>query len=130
MATIFTLRDDDLTDKINMDELYEKQQQENLETLKLYQKILGRIHVRVRMASRQRSNEQFCTFLVPEVIIGVPKYDNGACIAYLIDKLNANGFNTKYIHPNLIFISWKHWVPGYVRRSRQRSADCQDQPCT
>ena len=115
MATIFTLKDDDLTEKINLDELYEKQQQENLETLKLYQKILGRIHVRVRNISRQRNNEQFCTFLVPEVIIGVPKYNNAECIAYLIDKLKENGFAIKYTHPNLLFISWKQWIPGFVR---------------
>ena len=115
MATIFTLRDDNLGDKINMDDLYEKQQQENLETLKLYQKILGRIHVRIKSTSRQRDNKQFCTYLVPEVMIGVPKYDNGACIAYLIEKLKDNGFNIKYIHPNLLFISWNHWIPGYVR---------------
>ena len=115
MATIFTLKDDDLSEKINMDELYEKQQHDNLETLKLYQKILGRIHVRIRNTSRQRNNEQFCTFLVPEVIIGVPKYNNAECIAYLISKLEENGFAIKYIHPNLLFISWKQWIPGFVR---------------
>ena len=115
MATIFTLKDDDLSEKINMDELYEKQQQENLETLKLYQKILGRIHVRIKNTSRQRNNDQFCTFLVPEVIIGVPKYNNAECIAYLIRKLEENGFTIKYTHPNLLFISWRQWVPGFVR---------------
>ena len=115
MATIFTLKEDDLTEKINMDELYEKQQQENLETLKLYQKILGRVHVRIKNASRSRDNQQFCTFLVPEVIIGVPKYDNAACIAFLVDRLRTNGFAIKYTHPNLLFISWKDWVPSYVR---------------
>ena len=48
-------------------------------------------------------------------MIGVPKYDQGACIAYLIDKLKDNGFNVRYIHPNTLFISWLHWVPSYVR---------------
>jgi len=52
---------------------------------------------------------------VPEVIMGVPKYDQGACIAYLIDRLQENGFNVKYIHPNTLFISWNHFVPSYVR---------------
>jgi hypothetical protein len=52
---------------------------------------------------------------VPETILGVPKYDQGACIAYLIDRLKTNGFNVRYIHPNLLFISWVHWVPGYIR---------------
>jgi hypothetical protein len=49
------------------------------------------------------------------MIIGVPKYDQGACIAYILDQLKENGFNIKYIHPNTIFISWTHWVPSYVR---------------
>jgi len=52
---------------------------------------------------------------VPEVIIGVPKYDQGSCIAYLLERLADNGFNVKYIHPNTMFISWGHWVPSYVR---------------
>ena len=49
------------------------------------------------------------------MIIGVPRYDQGACIAYVIDKLKTNGFIVRYIHPNMLFISWMHWVPSYVR---------------
>jgi hypothetical protein len=60
-------------------------------------------------------DEQFCWFVVPELIIGVPKYDQASCIAYLMDKLKDNGFNIRYIHPNTLFISWLHWVPSYVR---------------
>ena len=48
-------------------------------------------------------------------MIGVPKYDQGACIAYLLDKLTSNGFNVRYVDPNTLFISWLHWVPSYVR---------------
>ena len=48
-------------------------------------------------------------------MIGVPKYDVASCIAYVIDQLKQNGFSIKYTHPNLIFISWKYWVPDYVR---------------
>jgi hypothetical protein len=65
--------------------------------------------------SRQKIDEQFCWFLVPETIIGVPRYDQAACVAYLIDKLQQNGFNVRYIHPNTLFISWMHFVPSYVR---------------
>ena len=32
-----------------------------------------------------------------------------------MNKLIDNGFLVKYIHPNVILISWKHWVPSYVR---------------
>jgi hypothetical protein len=77
--------------------------------------LLGRIHNKIKLTSRQKHDEQFCWFVVPEMMIGVPKYDQGAAIAYIMDKLTDNGFVTKYIHPNLIFISWKHWIPAYVR---------------
>ena len=116
MANIFTLENlDDFSEKLNIDELYEKKRQYDLKQLELFNKILNRIHVKIKTTSRQKIDGQFCWFLVPEVIIGVPKYDQGACIAYLMDKLKVNGFNLKYVHPNTLLISWMHWVPSYVR---------------
>ena len=116
MANIFTLENiEDFSEKLNIDELYEKKRQYDLTQLALFNKVLNRIHVRIKTVSRQRKDEQFCWYVVPEVIIGVPKYDQSACIAYLIDKLKTNGFNVRYTHPNALFISWLHWVPSYVR---------------
>jgi hypothetical protein len=116
MSNIFTLENvDDFSEKINIDELYEKKRQHDVGKLELFNKILNRIHVRIKTTSRQKLDEQFCWFVVPEVIIGVPKYDQGACIAYIVDKLKTNGFHVKYIHPNTLLISWLHWVPSYVR---------------
>ena len=116
MANIFTLENiEDFSEKLNIDELYEKKRQQDMNKLTLFNKILNRIHVKIKTVSRQKVDEQFCWFLVPETIIGVPKYDQAACIAYLIDKLKSNGFNIRYIHPNMLFISWLHWVPSYVR---------------
>ena len=116
MANIFTLENiDDFSEKINLDELYEKKRQYDVNKLELFKKILNRVHVRIKTTSRQKIEERFCWFVVPEVIIGVPKYDQAGCIAYIMDKLQENGFSVKYYHPNTIFISWNHWVPSYVR---------------
>lgn len=116
MANIFTLENiEDFSDKLNIDDLYEKKRQHDVHQLDLFNKILNRIHVRIKTTSKQKTDEQFCWYLVPEMIIGVPKYDQAACIAYVIDKLKTNGFNVRYIHPNTLFISWGHWVPTYVR---------------
>ena len=116
MANIFTLENiDNFSEKINIDELYEKKRQYDLNQMHLFNKLLNRIHVRIKTTSRQKMDELFCWFVVPEIMIGVPKYDQAACIAYLIDKLKNNGFNVRYIHPNTLFISWMHWVPDYVR---------------
>lgn len=116
MSNIFTLENiNDFSEKINIDELYEKKRQYDLSKLELFNKILNRVHVRIKTTSRQKIDENFCWFVVPEIIIGVPKYDQGACIAFLLDKLKDNGFNVRYVHPNTLFISWMHWVPSYVR---------------
>ena len=116
MANIFTLENiEDFSEKVNIDELYEKKRKQDLNKLDLFNKLLNRIHVKIKTISRQKVDEQACWFLVPETIIGVPRYDQGACIAYLINKLQTNGFNVRYIHPNMLFISWNHWVPSYVR---------------
>jgi len=121
MTNIFNLENiEDFSEKLNIDELYEKKRSYDLGKLALFNKILNRIHVRIKTTSRQKIDEQFCWFIVPEIIIGVPKYDQAACIAYLIDKLKNNGFNVKYIHPNTLFISWLHWVPSYVREELKK----------
>jgi hypothetical protein len=121
MANIFTLENiEDFSEKLNIDDLYEKKRQQDLSKLALYNKILNRIHVRIQTVSKQRVNEQFCWYVVPEIIIGVPRYDQASCIAYLIDKLKDNGFNVRYIHPNTLFISWLHWVPSYVRNELKK----------
>jgi hypothetical protein len=115
MDTIFTLDDEEGDTKINLDDLYERKKQSDLNMLKVYNKILTRIHNKIKHQSRITPNDQHCWYVVPEMIIGVPKYDHGACIAYLIDKLIDNGFVVRYTHPNLLFISWQSWTPAYVR---------------
>jgi len=116
MANIFTLENiDNFSEKISIDDLYEKKRLHDLSKLALFNKLLNRIHVKIKTASRQKNDEQFCWYIIPETIIGVPKYDQAACIAYIMDKLKTNGFNVRYVHPNLLFISWLHWIPAYIR---------------
>lgn len=116
MANIFTLENfSDFSEKINIDELYEKKRQVDLGKLELFKKILNRIHVRIKTIAKLNSNDKLCWFVVPEIIIGVPKYDQAGCIAYLMNALQENGFNVRYFHPNTLFICWDHWVPSYIR---------------
>lgn len=123
MSHVFTLGDlEDFSEKINLDELYEKKKQYDLSKLEIFNKLLARIHTKIKLTSRQKIDEQYCWFVVPEVMIGVPKYDHSACISYLMDKLHTNGFVVKYIHPNLILISWKEWIPDYVRSEIKKKA--------
>ena len=108
-------KDNEESYKINIDELYDKKKYRDLNTLDTYNKILSRIHNKIKYISKQTVNEKFCWYVIPEVVLGVPKFDHTSCTAYIIHKLRENGFIVKYTHPNLIFISWNHWVPSYVR---------------
>ena len=118
MDNIFSNRHEEnreSVEKLNLDELYEQKKQEDLAKLYTFNRILTRVHDKINVAARQKNSQQFCWFLVPEMLMGVPNYDKDACITYLISKLEENDFITRYTHPNLLFISWKHYVPNYVR---------------
>jgi hypothetical protein len=116
MANIFELENfTDFTEKINIDDLYEKKKNFDLKKLELFKKILNRVHVRIKTTAKLTKDDKFCWFVIPETIIGVPKYDQAGCIAYIMDSLENNGFAVRYFHPNTLFISWNHWVPTYVR---------------
>ena len=102
-------------EKINLDELYEKKKNQDLEKLKIFNRVLNRIHDKIKLTSRQCKDVQYCWYVIPEVMIGVANYDHSSCISYIIGKLQENGFVVRYTHPNLLFISWIHYIPSYVR---------------
>jgi Family of unknown function (DUF5759) len=101
--------------RINIDELYETKKKSDINRLSIYMKLLKRIHNQIKMTSRLRENNQICYFIMPEVLIGYSNYDLAECLSYVMDRLNNDGFSTRYVHPNLLMISWSHWVPTYVR---------------
>jgi|UniRef100_A0A6C0M2P6 hypothetical protein len=118
MDNIFSSRNEEnreSVEKLNLDELYEQKKQEDLAKLYTFNRILTRVHDKIKVASRQKNSQQFCWYLVPEMLMGVPNYDKNGCISYIMSKLQENDFIVRYTHPNLLFISWKHYVPNYVR---------------
>lgn len=102
-------------DKISLDDLYDRKKEVEDNRIKVYQKILARIHTKIKYTARQKHDEQYLFYVVPEFIFGIPTYNVGTCISYLVQKLEENGFITRYTHPNLLFISWKHYIPQYKR---------------
>ena len=119
---IFTLSEEnDLTDKINLDDLFEKKREIAESKLSFYNKILNRIHNKIKITSNQnRGREQFIWYIIPEVMIGVSRYNVAECTGYIINKLRENDLVVRYTHPNLVFISWSHWIPGYVRQEYKK----------
>ena len=113
MSCILLADEDDANKKINLDDLYQRQQQRDLRQLSIFTKILNRTYKRIHTTNRMKRNERHIWFAVPDFIFGEPIYDCAECIGFVVAKLNENGFFIKYMHPNTLFISWDHWVPTY-----------------
>jgi hypothetical protein len=116
MSSIFELdKIQDTSPQLDLDELYEKKQKQDQQQLDLYNKILGRIHTRIKTVARQYKDQHYCWYVIPETIIGVSRYNQPGCIAYVFDQLQKNGFSVRYIHPNTLYICWHNWIPSYIR---------------
>jgi hypothetical protein len=115
MSCFLFTDDSDKVENVNIDDLYEKRQQRDLRQVSIFNKILNRIHKRIKVTGRNKTNEQHIWFTIPEYIFGEPVYNKADCIAYIVAKLEANKFHIRYIHPNTLFVSWSNWVPSYVR---------------
>lgn len=106
--------DNNFNEKISLDELYDRKREIEINRMNIYRKILGRIHNKIKLVARQKCETHFF-YVVPEFIFGIPKYNVNTCISYIIEKLEDNGLQIKYTHPNLLFVSWGHYIPFYKR---------------
>ena len=107
--------DVDEIQRINLDDLYVKKHQSDLYKLSIYRKVLERVKSKIQLVSRRSKDEQYCWYILPEVMLGAPTFNKEECAVYVINELRENEFVVRYTHPNLIFVSWQHWVPQYVR---------------
>ena len=107
--------DNNFNEKLNLDDLYKQKKITQDHKIKIYERVLARVHSKIKATSRMRNSDKFTFFLLPEFILGVPRYDMAECTSYVMEKLIDNGFMIKYTHPNLLFISWQHYIPNYQR---------------
>lgn len=115
MSCLLFADDEEANRRINIDDLYEKEQRRDLKQLSIFNKILNRIHRRIQTTYRMKRSDKHIWFVIPEFIFGEPNYDKADCIGYVVTKLADNGFFVKYVHPNTLFVSWENWVPTYTR---------------
>jgi hypothetical protein len=103
------------SDKLNLDDLFIQKQKRQIKQINTYNKIINKINEKIRFISRRSKNNSFLWYNVPLVVLGYTEYDANDCIAYIVIKMEENGFSIQFIQPNTLFISWAHWVPTYVR---------------
>ena len=115
MSCLLYVDEEEAAKKINIDDLYEKKRNQDLQMVSTFNKILNRIHKRIQFTGRAKRHEKYIWFTVPQFIFGQPNYDTGECVGYLVTKLEDNGFYVRYMHPNTLFVSWENWIPTYAR---------------
>jgi hypothetical protein len=84
MSCFLFVNDEETQNKINIDELYDRNQRRDLKQVSIFNKILNRIHKRILMTNRNKRNDKHVWFNIPEFIFGEPVYDNAECIAYIV----------------------------------------------
>lgn len=114
MSVFLFSNEEEACDKISIDELFEKRRMQNIKQLSTFNKILNRVHKKIKDVSRKHEDKHVW-FVVPGFIFGDPIYSNTDCIAFIISKLTLNGFFVRFIDPNMLFISWENYIPAYVR---------------
>ena len=90
---------------ININELNSKIKQKEIDKEKIFEEILIKCHKRIKKSANQY-NSHYCFYVIPRYVYGVPLYNYKNCLLYIIKSLTKNGFEVRYTHPNLLFISW------------------------
>jgi hypothetical protein len=91
---------------ININDLFADQKQKEKHKEEIYDNVLKNCHNKIRRAVKLSPYNNFCFYIIPKFIYGVPLYNIDKCINYLVVYLTKNGFQINYTHPNLLLISW------------------------
>ena len=90
---------------LNIDDLNNTLKEKEDKQNKIYDEILKKCHHKIKKTS-ETSTEGYCFYIIPEYIYGFPIYNYKGCVIYLFKTLTKNGFEVKYTHPNLLYVSW------------------------
>ena len=91
---------------ININELHKINEERQKFRISVYDKVLTKCHERIKFVSKTPQGSNFCFYVVPNIVYGVPIYNVNACVVYIVSALIKNGFYVAYTHPNLLYISW------------------------
>jgi hypothetical protein len=91
---------------LNINSLFEEADKKVLNRMKMFDDILVQIHNKI--ISHSKNKWFYCTYSIPEFLIGKPLYKVDDLKKYIIDSLKRDKFDVMYVHPNFLFISWEN----------------------
>jgi len=74
--------------------------------IKIFDKVLDLCYSKI-LNNNKTSDDYSCTYIVPNVVFGLPLYNVNDCTKYIMDKLVEKGFEVFFALPTTLHISWK-----------------------
>jgi len=102
-----------MNDLIKRDDLFKAKVNHESKVLAIYSKVLKRVQTRIKHTANLNKGRTECIYLIPDFMLGIPTYNVQDCTVFIITALLKNGFYVNYTHPNMVYISWKHWEKDY-----------------
>ena len=91
---------------ININKLRSEVEDREHNKIKVYEKILDMCYKKILNTNKQY-NDYSCTFVVPNVVFGLPLYNIEDCIIFIMNKLVEKGFEIYFALPTSIHIFWR-----------------------
>ena len=98
---------------LNPSTLYKDEAKRDATRIRIYNNVLATIYNKIKAIARIPGNEKALWYIVPEFIPGVPRFDAGDAIIYIVWNLRNTGYTVEYTHPNLLYITWKSYDEKY-----------------
>ena len=92
---------------LNPSSLYKEEAKRDATRIRIYNGVLQQIYNKIKAIARIPGNEKTLWYVVPEFLPGVPRFDIGDAILYIVWNLRNIGYSVEYTHPNLLFVTWK-----------------------
>lgn len=97
---------------LNINKLRSEVEEREKKKIKIFENVLEMCYKKILNTNKQYDNYS-CTFIVPNVVFGLPLYNIGDCVQFIMDKLIEKGFEIYFALPTTIHISWKPEATSY-----------------
>lgn len=98
---------------LNINKLRNDVEEREKKKIKIFENILEMCYQKI-LNTNKKCDDYSCTFIVPNVVFGLPLYNIGDCITFIMDNLVKKGFEIYFALPTTIHISWK--PEGYINK--------------
>lgn len=114
----------------DLDALYAADARRREESERMYELVLRKIYALVRRVNCLNRRLTATEYTVPRVHPGrAARYHFGECVAFLVGRLTADGFQVTVRQQRILQLSWGHWIPPAEREAFHRSTGSRIDGC-